>query len=440
MNLRQIRISRDWLYSSSFALVGLFLRLWHLGTPKGWVFDEVYYAKNANSLLHHGVEIDATTHSAEFVVHPPIGKWVIALGIKAFGYNEFGWRFSAAIIGTLSILVMYFTAKKLFASQFIINLATLFILIDGLHLVHSRVALLDIFLTFFIQLAFLAILHERYWLAGISLGLAIATKWSGLYFLVAFAFIAIVADWLRHRYFGKERPVVEILREDLWKRLLQFALIPLAIYLASWLGWFITKTGWDRTRSKNILSNFWFYHSQILNFHAHLTESHPYKANPWGWLLMARPTSFSYSSDKTCSASACAQEVLAIGTPLLWWSATLALLVAIGYWISRREWKNGVILTALAAGYLPWFAFQKRTMFTFYAISFEPFLLLALAYVCNKYLITAADEESLKRRKFTLMAFAAILIANFLYFLPLYFGTSISYNSWLDHMWLTSWI
>jgi len=79
-------------------------------------------------------------------------------------------------------------------------------------------------------------------------------------------------------------------------------------------------------------------------------------------------------------------------------------------------------------------------MFTFYAISFEPFLLLALAYVCNKYLITAADEESLKRRKFTLMAFAAILIANFLYFLPLYFATSISYNSWLDHMWLTSWI
>jgi dolichyl-phosphate-mannose--protein O-mannosyl transferase len=440
MNLRQIRISRDWLYAGSFALIGLILRLWHLGTPKGWVFDEVYYAKNANSLLHHGVEIDASTHSAEFVVHPPIGKWVIALGIKAFGYNEFGWRFSAAIIGTLSILVMYFTAKKLFASQFIINLATLFILIDGLHLVHSRVALLDIFLTFFIQLAFLAILHERYWLAGISLGLAIATKWSGLYFLVAFAFIAIVADWLRYRYFGKERPIFEILRKDLWKRLLQFALIPVVIYLASWLGWFITKTGWDRTRSKNILSNFWFYHSQILNFHAHLTESHPYKANPWGWLLMARPTSFSYSSDKSCGASACAQEVLAIGTPLLWWSATLALLVAIGYWISRREWKNGVILTAIAAGYLPWFAFQKRTMFTFYAISFEPFLLLALAYICNKYLITAADEESLKRRKFTLLAFTSILIANFLYFLPLYFGTSISYNSWLDHMWLTSWI
>ena len=110
------RLSSDWLYAIAFSLFGLFFRLWHLGAIKGWIFDEVYYAKNANSLLHHGVEIDATTHSAEFVVHPPVGKWLIALGIKAFGYNEFGWRFSAAIIGTLSITIMYFTAKKLFES------------------------------------------------------------------------------------------------------------------------------------------------------------------------------------------------------------------------------------------------------------------------------------------------------------------------------------
>ena len=434
------RLSSDWLYAIAFSLFGLFFRLWHLGAIKGWIFDEVYYAKNANSLLHHGVEIDATTHSAEFVVHPPVGKWLIALGIKAFGYNEFGWRFSAAIIGTLSITIMYFTAKKLFESQFIINLATFFICIDGLHLVHSRTALLDIFLTFFIQLAFLALISKRYWWLGIFLGLAISTKWSGLYFAVAFAIIALVSDYSYQRYLGSERSLRKVLRLRLPLRFLQFALVPIAIYIFSWIGWFISKSGWDRTRGHNLISNFWYYHSQILYFHAHLTESHPYQANPWGWLLMARPTSFAYSADKTCGASSCAQEVLALGTPLLWWSATVALMVAIGFFISRREWRIGIILTAIGAGYLPWFFFQKRTMFSFYAISFEPFLMLALAYICNKYLVTAPDETSEKRRKLVLTIFAGVLAANFLYFLPVYLGTSISYNSWLDHMWLTSWI
>jgi len=36
----------------AFALI---LRLWRLNLPKGYIFDEVYYAKNANSLIRNGV-------------------------------------------------------------------------------------------------------------------------------------------------------------------------------------------------------------------------------------------------------------------------------------------------------------------------------------------------------------------------------------------------
>ena len=87
----------------TFALI---LRLWRLNLPKGYIFDEVYYAKNANSLIRNGVELNAQGQ-AEFIVHPPLGKWLIGIGIKIFGNDEFGWRVSAAVIGTLSVVLIY---------------------------------------------------------------------------------------------------------------------------------------------------------------------------------------------------------------------------------------------------------------------------------------------------------------------------------------------
>jgi dolichyl-phosphate-mannose--protein O-mannosyl transferase len=434
------RVSRDWTLALSLTLIAFIQRVWGLGYPKGFIFDEVYYAKNAYSLSHHGVEIDLQKHTAEFVVHPPVGKWLIAIGIKLFGYNEFGWRISAAVIGSLSITLIYFTAKKLFNTEFLSIAAAFLIMVDGLHLVHSRVALLDIFLMFFIQIALLAILYGKYWITGFALGLACATKWSGLYFTVAMALLVLAIDWLRHRYFGEEQPNLEVIAEDIPKRFLQFIGVPLVTYIATWTGWFITKTGWDRNYSTNIFKSLWHYHYEILNFHENLTEIHPYMANPWSWLIMGRPTSFYYQTPNGCGASKCSQEVLALGTPFLYWSIAIALLIVIGYWLVKREFVAGVLLTVVAGGYLPWFLIQKRTMFTFYVISFEPFLILLLVYLLYLYLNGAKDEAALKNRKSIALCIGAIYLVNFLYFLPLYYGTNISYNSWLDHMWLNSWI
>ena len=155
---------------------------------------------------------------------------------------------------------------------------------------------------------------------------------------------------------------------------------------------------------------------------------------------MGRPVSFYYSESKPCGATKCAQEVLGLGTPLLWWSATLALVILLGYWISRREWKSGLILLMVGAGYLPWFAIQKRTMFSFYAIAFEPFLMLALAYIFNELLITSTSERALRERKVAIITFMGVIALCFVYFLPIYLGQSISYHDWLARMWLPSWI
>ena len=155
---------------------------------------------------------------------------------------------------------------------------------------------------------------------------------------------------------------------------------------------------------------------------------------------MARPTSFYYQKPKGCGSQNCSSEVLALGTPLIYWSIFIALFVVIAIWLKNRDTRAGLILTTIAGGYLPWFFFQKRTMFTFYVISFEPFLMLILIYLLYIYFKRAKDEKDLQRRKSIASAIGIAYLINFLYFLPIYYGAVIGYNSWFDHMWFSSWI
>src|SRR4051794_28076705 len=102
-----------WLGPGIVTLLAAFLRFDRLRIPHGVVFDEVYYSKDSHDLLRHGVELNQEGTGPGFVVHPPLGKWAIALGEKMFGYNEFGWRFSAAVAGTVSVLIMCRVARRM---------------------------------------------------------------------------------------------------------------------------------------------------------------------------------------------------------------------------------------------------------------------------------------------------------------------------------------
>jgi dolichyl-phosphate-mannose--protein O-mannosyl transferase len=105
--------------------------------------------------------------------------------------------------------------------------------------------------------------------------------------------------------------------------------------------------------------------------------------------------------------------------------------VTIGYWVARREWQAEILLVVIGASYLPWFAIQNRTMFSFYTIAFEPFILLTLVYLLSKIV---------KNQRKIAISLGAVVLANFLYFLPIFLGIPINYNSWHDRMWLPSWI
>jgi dolichyl-phosphate-mannose--protein O-mannosyl transferase len=170
-----------WVGALSVTVLALFLRLWKLGTPHEFLFDETYYAKDAWSMLHFGYARDyldgdhvtsavlagGTTDqrksTASMSVHPEVGKWLIAAGEKAFGMDPFGWRIAAAIIGSLMILVMCRLVRRMTGSTLLGLVAGLLLSFDGMQLVLSRIALLDIFVAFFLLLAVHCHVADRDW-------------------------------------------------------------------------------------------------------------------------------------------------------------------------------------------------------------------------------------------------------------------------------------
>ena len=410
--------------------LGFLLRVINLATPKGLVFDEVYYVDAARDFLAFGVEV--TKDEPEFVVHPPLGKWFIAIGIRIFGDNEFGCRFATAVAGTIAIILIGLIAQRLFRSQFLTLLATFLAAVDGLALVHSRTSLLDNFLTALILAATYFFIRKNYVVTAIFLGLALGTKWSALYFIVVFGAVALYRAFTHHTGRNLIRPSIE--------RILTFGILPIAIYLVTWTGWFLSDRWWGRDAGSNPLSSLIKYHDQMLSFHTGLSEKHTYEAHPWTWLIQSRPTSFFYESPKTCGSPSCSHEVLAMGTPFLWWTGAIAIFVVFGFWIKsiierRMEPASTVIVMGMTAGHLPWFAFGERTVFSFYSIIFQPFLILAVIY-CVRWFISHNQKWGM----IASAVFAVLVFFNFLYFLPIFVGDVMTYDAWYSRMWLPSWI
>ncbi|MEV6487928.1 phospholipid carrier-dependent glycosyltransferase [Actinoplanes sp. NPDC051633] len=480
----------SWLVTGVIVVMAAILRLVGITHPRGYVFDEVYYPTDAWDMLTHGVEWDEKTNGPAYVVHPPLGKWLIALGEKAFGNNELGWRFPAAIAGTLMVLILIRVAYRLFRSVVLAGAAGLLMTLDGFHLVLSRTSLLDIFLGLFILATFAALVIDRdayrrrwlraledgfdpgtarrlphfvpWWLlvAGVMFGLACGVKWSALFFAPFFAGMVLVWRVGARRSAGVRHPFSIRIGGDLGWLLLSFTLTVI-FYLATWTGWFVTNTGYFRHyREANgmgeppilgALLNLLHYHQQAYSFHSGLDDRHPYQSWPWQWLLLGRPVAFSWSSKGSCGAPSCASEVLLLGTPILWWSFLPAIVAMIWFGVARRDWRAYAIGACLAGGLLPWFYYaiaDGRTMFVFYVLPALPFLILTVTYVLGAIMTPVGGTATGDRRTDRQMvgtviagAYVVIVALCFAFFYPIFTGDSIPYESWQSRMWLGSrWI
>jgi dolichyl-phosphate-mannose-protein mannosyltransferase len=493
----------SWLVTGVVVLIAGALRLIGLNHPPGKIFDEIYYATEGQELFRHGVEWRPESNTGDFVVHPPLGKWLIGLGSWLFGRGahggwltngEFGWRISAVVAGTLSVLILVRLARRMFGSTVLGATAGLLMALDGLHFVMSRSALLDIFLMLFVLAAFACLVMDRdqrrgRWLAaleagldpeapghagrlpaptgwlpinvpwwrlaaGVLVGCACAVKWSALWYVFLFIFLIIFWEVSVRRAAGMKHPIRDALLDETgW--VAAFLGLAFLTYLASWSGWFLTDTGWDRhwlaqhgQREWPIISdlyNLWQYHTEAYAFHVQLSQHHTYQSWPWQWLLLGRPVAFYWSTSDPCGGPSCASEVLLLGTPLLWWLFAPALLALAWLGIARRDWRALAIGLGAATGIVPWFKYEleNRTMFYFYALPAEPFLILATVFVLGVIIGKAPENGGVppdRRLVGTVIAgaYVSVVAVCFAYFYPIYAGTSITYAQWWAHMWLGS--
>ena len=451
------------------------------GTP---IFDEKHYAPQAWQMLHNGGVEDNPGFG--LVVHPPVGKFLIAIGEWLFGYDGLGWRFSGAVCGVIMVALVVRITRRISRSTLVGGIAGLLLICDGVSFVSARTALLDGFLAFFVVAAFGALIVDRdqvrarmhiallegriaetpwgprlgvrWWRfgAGVLLGLAFATKWSGLYFMLFFGALSLAFDVAARRQYRVPRPWLGVLRRDLGPTVYTMVLIPFAVYLASYGPWFASETAVDRYEVGHTIGpggllpdairSLWHYTYGVYKFHSGLTNAagnhHPWESKPWTWPMSLRPVLYAIDQQNIpgCGPQSCVKAVMLVGTPALWWVAVPVLFYAAWRTLVRHDWRYAAVLVGYCAGWLPWFSDIDRQMYFFYAAAMAPFLVMTIALVCGDILYQ--PNQSPERRTLGLLAvsfYVALVVANFAWLYPILTGLPISNATWNMEIWLPSW-
>ncbi|MSW97230.1 MAG: phospholipid carrier-dependent glycosyltransferase, partial [Actinobacteria bacterium] len=484
------------------------LRFWNIGQPHSLVFDETFYVKDGWSLFNRGYETtwpDGADDSfaagdtnifnanASYIVHPPLGKWLIGAGMALFGAaNSVGWRFAVAIAGLVIVWLVMLIARRLTGSTFIAVLTGGLIAIDGMAIQLSRVTVLDGILAALTLTGVYLVLIDRshassrltalmarnssqgrsspwgpvlWWrpwliLAGLAFGLSAGVKWSGIYFLAAFCIYVVVMDALDRRRAGLTFWASSALLRTAPVTFLQTVPIACVAYLSTWLGWITTSGGYNRMWMDDHPDDRWSglfawvpnwfqslakFHGEMYNFHVGMSTPHPYQANPLTWLFMIRPTSMYYvgraAGENGCRWDSCSEAISGLPNPLIWWAGTAAVFFLVYYVIRYRKWQPAFILMGMLAGYVPWLMYLNRTVFEFYGIVYEPFMILSIGYVM--YLVLGKRSAPDSRRINGIIAIAvfgisAILLSALFY--PIWTAMQIPLTYWQMLMWLPSWV
>ena len=460
-----------WVATATITLIAAVIRLWGIGFPPEKQFDEVYYATEGTEMLANGYE---NNPGYMFIVHPPLGKWLIAAGMWLFGDDAVGWRVPSAVAGTLCVLLVIRVTRRMTRSTLLGCAAGVLLAVDGLSIVHSRFALLDIFVALFVLAGFACLVVDRdavrerlaaagpqarlgfrgWRLAGgVLLGLSCGVKWSGIWFLAGFAVLSVLWDFSARRaardWFGRTAV------QDVPGAVGSLAVAPVAAYLLTWTGWFLGENSYARHWAEDGNAGYWswlpgpirsllHYHVQMWDFHTGLSTPHSYQSSPWGWLVTGRPVLFYYPSSPAptgCGASTCVRTVLDVGTPALWWAFLPAVLWAGWIALVRRDWRGWAVLFAFGAGWGAWFLNPGRTMFLFYMTPLVPFLVIGVTLILGAVLGSATASQN--RRLAGLLAvcgYVALVVVNTAWLWPILSGQLITYEQWRDRIWFPSWI
>ena len=310
--------------------------------------------------------------------------------------------------------------------------------------------------------------------AGVLFGLAIGSKWSALVPLAGFGLLVLFWDAGARRALGLRNPVLKAAVADGILAFCYLVVVALVVYVATWAGWLAHAHVYEVNLARNAygpywgdytkndpdgffpslfqgLRSLWHYHTNLWQFHSTglVGAEHSYQSEPWGWLVQQRPVVAAVDlgikpGSQGCTAptdSTCLREVIILGTPVLWWGAFLALLYSAYNWVARRDWRSGLVIVGVLTTWAPFLRYSDRPIFSFYAVTTLPFLIVAVCLVMGR-LIGSAEAAPRQRLVGTVVsgAFVVLVMLHFAWLWPVYTNELITTPDWLDRIWFRSWI
>ena len=397
------------------------------------MFDEVYYAGSAYEFLN-GMNMFESTH-------PPMGKILIAAGEWLFGVNPFGWRFTCALFGLLMLPLMCWFLYRMFRNSTVALIATALLSLDFMHFTLSRIATLDSIIAFFI-LGIFAVMwrvldrareeieqEKKRPSAGLiftmlvcafMVGMGVATKWTGFYAMAgaAVCFLWFIGYWIWS--LKKQGKAISYLGWMLGEGILIFGLLPLGIYVLSFLPQSLA-TGRD-----NVWKVMWDSSLFMLNFHSDIVFEHPYESPWYTWPWIKTPLVDAANILKDGRSSI----IVTMGNPIIWWSGIGALFHMLYRALFQKDRKAGYLTAAYLFMLVPWF-FVKRTVFIYQYYGSSIFMIGMLAY--SLYLLG-------QKRKKLIPIFLEAALFIFILFYPIISGYSINGHHIVIYLeWLKSW-
>lgn len=408
-------------------LLGLTLRLYKFNEPNHYYFDEVYHAVTAkayadnNPAAYDPFAPPPKENTAYDWLHPPLAKLIQAGSINIFGDNSVGWRLPSVIFGTAIIPATFLLAFILFGPTTAL-FAALVISLENLNFVMSRITMNDVFVTFFILMAFsffAMFIKSRkttdILLSSVLLGLAFGSKWTGLYAVAAIGSF----------YF-----IIQIKEKKIDPRIILLAVIPPVLYLLSYGQFWLQG---------HTIEDFVNLHKQIWWYQNRHDLQHPYGTTPifcvpkglneqksWcPWPLNIRGVYFSYEQYGTKAG-----YIYALGNPLIFWGGILSVSYMIGKIIEKPEKKYLLPTLGYFIFWVPWI-FSPRIMFLYHYLPAIPFMAVTIGFLLKEIHST----------KYRYLSYVVVLIffVVFFYFYPISSGWPIEINNIDQYMWLKTW-
>ena len=412
-------------------------------------FDEIYHARTAYEFLHGMRSYENT--------HPPLGKILISIGISLFGMNAFGWRIIGTLFGIAMLPVLYLFAKKLTGDTPAAGLTCFIFAFDFMHFAQTRIATIDVYIVFFILCMYyflycflsmdltaapLKKLLPPLALCGLSMGLGVASKWTGVYAglgmgVLFFAHLAYVYRHSRARISGDNKNVKSSfsswLHSEVGKKVIKlcgfcmifFVAVPLVIYLISYVPF---RDSAGNGLVKRAVEN----QSTMFNYHSKLNATHYFSSPFYEWPLIKRPIWY-YSG---VISNPLREGISSFGNPFVWWAGLPALAYMLYLVIRKHDKRALFLLVGYFAQYLPWF-FVTRLTFIYHYFPCVVFLVLCLGYAFRNL------KEVLPKKGYlaAVIIYGLSVFGLFLMFYPILSGQTVEREYVLHYLkWFQKWI